>query len=154
MLILAIGLFITCTAKDRKSLYVFASLVLFFLLAREVNFGRTLFIFGNPDMPNVFPKWKHMEYGWLAKVGIGLYMVWMLVYFVWRKVWKLIGEVLRIERIPVWNLLFVAGGVVVGVCFESMHNSLSEELGEVVAYVGIVGTLYQYSRSKTRKVGC
>lgn len=154
MLIIAIGLFIACTAKERKHLYVFAALCLFLMLAREVNFGRTLFIFADPENPNVYPKWKHMEYGWLARIGIGLAMAWVAVYFFWRKVWKLLWEVLRTERIPVWDLLLAIGGVIAGVSFESMHNCLSEELGEVVCYVGVVGVLYLYSRNKTRKVGC
>ena len=49
MAIVIIGLFLTCTAKEKKSLYVFASLTLFLILAREVNFGRTLFIFADPE---------------------------------------------------------------------------------------------------------
>ena len=151
MVIVAIGLYMTCTAKDRRVLFVFASLCLFFILAREVNYGRTLFIFADPENANKFPKWKDMEYGWLAHVGVGLYMVWLLVYFIRRKVWKEISDVLRSFRIPAWELLVAVCGMVIGVASESLHNCLLEELGEVVMYVGGVGLLYLYSRNKVCK---
>ena len=151
MVIVAIGLYMTCTAKDRRALFVFASLCLFFILAREVNYGRTLFIFADPENANKFPKWKDMEYGWLAHVCVGLYMVWLLVYFIRRKVWKEISEVLRSFRIPAWELLVSVSGLVVGVASESLHNCLLEELGEVVMYVGGIGLLYLYSRNKVCK---
>ena len=151
MVIVAIGLYITCTAKDRRALFVFASLCLFFILAREVNYGRTLFIFADPENANKYPKWKDMEYGWLAHVGVGLYMVWLLVYFIRRKVWREISDVLRSYRIPVWELLVAVSGLVVGVACESLHNCLLEELGEVVIYVGGIGLLYLYSRNKVCK---
>lgn len=151
MVIVAIGLYITCTAKDRRVLFVFASLCLFFILAREVNYGRTLIIFADPENANKYPKWKDMEYGWLAHVGVGLYMVWLLVYFIRRKVWKEISDVLRSFRIPAWELLVAVCGLVVGVASESLHNCLLEELGEVVMYVGGTGLLYLYSRNKVCK---
>ena len=151
MAIVAIGLYVTCTAKDRKVLFVFASLCLFFILAREVNYGRTLFIFADPENANKYPKWKDMEYGWLAHVCVGLYMVWLLVYFIRRKVWKEISAVLRTCRIPAWELLVAVSGLVVGVASESLHNCLVEELGEVVMYVGGIGLLYLYSRNKVCK---
>lgn len=152
MLVVAIGLYVTCTARDHKRLFVFASLCLFFILAREVNYGRTLFIFADPENANKFPKWKDMEYGWLAHVGVGIYMLWLVVYFVWRKVWKEAWDVLQTIRIPASDLLLAILGVVTGVAFESMHNCLREELGEVVFYVAGVGILYLYSRNKLDNV--
>ena len=152
MVIVAIGLYITCTAKDRKVLFVFVSLCLFFILSREVNYGRTLVIFADPENANKYPKWKDMEYGWLAHVCVGLYMLWLLVYFIWRKVWKEIREVLRTCRIPAWELLLAIIGLIAGVASESLHNCLLEELGEVVMYVGGIGMLYLYSRNKVSKV--
>lgn len=152
MLVIVIGLYVTCTAKDRKCLYVFASLCLFFILAREVNYGRTLFIFADPENANKYPKWKDMEYGWLAHVGVGLYMVWLVVYFIWRKVWKEAWEVLQTIRIPASDVVLAISGVLVGTVFESLHDCLSEELGEVVLYIGGVGILYLYSRNKLNKV--
>ena len=151
MVIVAIGLYITCTAKDRRALFVFASLCLFFILAREVNYGRTLIIFADPENANKYPKWKDMEYGWLAHVGVGLYMVWLLVYFIRRKVWKEISEVLRTFCIPAWELLVAVSGLVVGVASEGLHNCLLEELGEVVMYVGGTGLLFLYSRNKVSR---
>lgn len=152
MVIVAIGLYVTCTAKDRKVLFVFASLCLVFILAREVNYGRTLIIFADPENANKYPKWKDMEYGWLAHVCVGLYMVWMVVYFIWRKVWKEVRDVLKNCRMPACDLLLSVSGLVVGVLSESLHNCLAEELGEVVMYVGGVGILYLYSRNKLKKV--
>lgn len=152
MAVVVIGLIVTCTARERKKLFVFTSLVLFLILAREVNYGRTLFIFADPENANVYPKWKDMEYGWLAHVIVGLYMAWLVVYFIWRKVWKDIGEVLQTVRIPASDVLISVAGLVAGVAFESLHDNLTEELGELVLYVGAVGILYLYSRNLLDKV--
>lgn len=152
IIVVAIGMYMTCTARQRRHLFVFASFCLFLMMAREVSFGRALFIFADPQNPNVFPKWKDMEYGWLAHVCIGLYMAWMLVYFVWRKVWKDIWEVLCTCRIPMADLFLAVGGVVAGSIFESTHYFLGEELGELVMYAAAVGILYLYSRNKVSKV--
>ena len=152
MLVVAIGMYVTCTARERKCLYVFASLCLFFILAREVNYGRTLLIFADPENANKFPKWKDMEYGWLAHVCVGLYMVWLLVYFFWRKVWRQVQELLQTTRIPAWDVLLSVIGMLTGVILEMMHDCLVEELGELVMYVGGVGILYLYSRNKVRKI--
>jgi hypothetical protein len=152
MLIVAVGLYVTCSAKERKYLYVFASLCLFFILAREVNYGRTLIIFADPENANKYPKWKDMEYGWVAHLCVGLYMVWLLVYFIWRKIWKQVGELLRTTRIPAWEIVLSVVGLLSGVAMESMHNCLAEELGEVVMYVGGVCILYLYTRDKVSKL--
>ena len=154
MAIVAIGLFISCTTQDKehKSLYIFASLCLFFILAREVNYGRTLFIFADPENVNSYPKWKDMEYGWLAHVCVGLYMIWLAVYFIWRKVWKEVWDVLCSVRVPAFELLLSIVSMLVGVLSESMHNCINEELGEVVMYTGAVCILYLYSRNRLRKV--
>lgn len=152
MAIVIIGLFLTCTAKEKKSLYVFASLTLFLILAREVNFGRTLFIFADPEKGNVYPKWKDFEYGWVARVIVGLYMLWMLVYFIWRKVWRELWDLLRGYRLPVMDAVLAAGGMVIALVFEYMHNCLSEELGEIVLYAGGVGIIYLYTRNKVHPV--
>lgn len=152
MVVVAVGLFFSCTAKDRKTLYTFVSLLLFFVLAREVNYGRTLIIFADPENVNSYPKWKDMEYGWLAHVFVGIYLLWVAIYFIWRKVWREIGAVLRETRIPVVDVLLTVAGMLMGVTFESCHLNLPEELAEVVFYVGGVGTLYLYTRNKVSKV--
>lgn len=154
MIVVAIGLCLTCTAKDYKHLFVFASLVLFFVLAREVNYGRTLVIFADPENANKFPKWKDMEYGWIAHVCVGLYMVWLLVYFIRHKVWKEMGAILGAYRLPVMDALLSLMGLVAGVTFECMHNCVDEELGELVLYVGGVGIIYLYSRHKLSPAEC
>lgn len=150
MLIVLVGLFLSCTAKDqdRKVLYVFVSLCLFFVLAREVNYGRTLIFFADPENINKYPKWKDMEYGWIAHACVGLYLTWILVYFIWRKVWREIKTSLVTYRFPACELLFAIVGLIVGVSSESLHYCLIEELGEIVMYMGAVGIIYRYSRKK------
>ena len=93
-----------------------------------------------------------MEYGWVAHLCVGLYMVWLVVYFIWRKIWKQLGELLRTTRIPAWEIVLSVVGLLSGVAMESMHNCLAEELGEVVMYVGGVCILYLYSRDKVSKL--
>ena len=148
MVILAICLWITCTAREKRPLYVFASLVLFFVLAREVNYGRTLSIFADPENANKFPKWKDMEYGWVAHLCVGLYMVWLVVYFCWRKVWKELWETCRGVKLPAADVLLALVGLAAALVFESAHDSLHEELGELLMYTAGMGVLYLYTRKK------
>ncbi len=152
MLVLLVGICVTSTAKVRRKMFVFATLCLLLMLAREVNYGRTLIFFADPEHANQYPKWKDLEYGWIAHLVVGLYMLWLLVYFIWQKVWKEVWEVLRTLRVPACDILLALCGLVVGVAFESLHDCLSEELGEVVMYVAAVGILYLYSRDKVRKI--
>ena len=152
MVVVLIGLYISCTAKDYRNLFVFVSLVLFFVLAREVNYGRTLFIFEDPENANQFPKWKDMEYGWVAHVVVGLYITGILIYFIWRKVWIELQRMLSSVQLPVWDVLLAVSGLIAGVAYEAQHDNLSEELSELVLYVGGVGILYLYTRNKLNQV--
>ena len=152
MVVVLIGLYLSCTAKDYRSLFVFVSLVLFFVFAREVNYGRTLFIFEDPENANQFPKWKDMEYGWLAHVIVGLYITGIVIYFIWRKVWQALQQMLSLVQLPVWDVLLAVSGLVAGVAYEAQHDNLSEELSELVLYVGGVGILYLYTRNKLNQV--
>ena len=152
MVVVLIGLYISCTAKDYRNLFVFVSLVLFFVFAREVNYGRTLFIFEDPENANQFPKWKDMEYGWVAHVVVGLYITGILIYFVWRKVWLELQRMLSSVQLPVWDVLLAVSALIAGVAYEAQHDNLSEELSELVLYVGGVGILYLYTRNKLKQV--
>lgn len=152
MVVVLIGLYISCTAKDYRNLFVFVSLVLFFVFAREVNYGRTLFIFEDPENANQFPKWKDMEYGWVAHVVVGLYITGILIYFVWRKVWLELQRMLSSVQLPVWDVLLAVSALIAGVAYEAQHDNLSEELSELVLYVGGVGILYLYTRNKLNQV--
>ncbi len=152
MLVVLIGLYLSCTAKDYRNLFVFVSLVLIFVLAREVNYGRTLFIFENPENANQFPKWKDMEYGWLAHVIVGLYITGIAVYFIRRKVWHAIQQLLSRVQLPLWDVLLAVSALVAGVAYEAQHDNLSEELSELLLYVGGVGILYLYTRNKLNHV--
>ena len=152
MVVVLIGLYISCTAKDYRNLFVFVSLVLFFVFAREVNYGRTLFIFEDPENANQFPKWKDMEYGWVAHVVVGFYITGILIYFIWRKVWLELQRMLSSVQLPVWDVLLAVSGLIAGVAYEAQHDNLSEELSELVLYVGGVGILYLYTRNKLNQV--
>ena len=152
MVVVLIGLYISCTAKDYRNLFVFVSLVLFFVFAREVNYGRTLFIFEDPENANQFPKWKDMEYGWVAHVVVGLYITGILIYFIWRKVWIELQRMLSSVQLPVWDVLLAVSALIAGVAYEAQHDNLSEELSELVLYVGGVGILYLYTRNKLKTV--
>lgn len=152
MVVVLIGLYISCTAKDYRNLFVFVSLVLFFVFAREVNYGRTLFIFEDPENANQFPKWKDMEYGWVAHVAVGLYITGILIYFIWRKVWIELQRMLSSVPLPVWDVLLAVSALIAGVAYEAQHDNLSEELSELVLYVGGVGILYLYTRNKLKQI--
>lgn len=151
MLVLVVGMCVALSAKDRRCLYFFVAMALFLVLAREVNYGRTLIIFADPDDANKFPKWTEMKYGWLAHVIVGLYIVWLVVYFIWHRLWREVRELLKSLRMPACDVVLVILGAAVAVGYETMHDCLAEELGELVCYTGGVGILYLYSRHKLLK---
>lgn len=147
--VLALGMYFCLRAGNHRTFFVFVAMVLLMMGLREVNCGRTLF-FAKPGMVNEFYKWREIPYGWVVRVLFGLYMASVAAYFLRKKLYLQLGEVLRQRAVPVWNVLLAVLGVVLGVYGERVMNNMTvEEFAELVYYVALVGGVHVYARCKS-----
>lgn len=146
MAVLALGACFCLRAGNHRRFFVVMALVMVMLMLREVNCGRTLFL-AKPGTVNDFYQWKELPYGWIARVLFGGYMAGVAAYFLHKRLYLQIGGVFRQVGIPVWNVILMAAGVVLGVYGERVLNNMTvEEFAELVFYVALVGAVHVYAR--------
>ena len=144
MITLAIGLFLAIFAKANKKLFYFVGLVIFLLIAREVNYGRTLF-FPIPGEVNAYYSWKEIKYGWLVNPIVGLYITGTALYFVISKAYKDMWNIIKNVKFPVWNFILLFIGMGLGEYAEkATENFVFEEIAELLFYVALVGIIWLY----------
>lgn len=153
LLLLFIGTIMAFRANNHQTLFRFAGFVLIFLLLREINYGRTLPCFADPNDPNKFKKWKEIPYGWLAHVLVGIYLAVLLLYFLCKKLWRDVWELLTQRRIPLWETSVM---VVTAVCAQLteriVHNDFLEEFFELSFYTAFMCLLWRYTRGALKSV--
>jgi len=148
MAVLFIGCFFACRSKIDKKFFNFVLLVLFILIIREVNCGRTLF-FAVPGVENAYYSWKEIKYGWLAHPIYGLYMAYVGFYFLKNKLFVDLWQKIKNIKMPLWDVILMITGMVLGTYAEEVsHNFLMEESTELLFYVALVGIIYLYTRDK------
>lgn len=144
MITLTIGLFLAVSAKRNKNFFYFAALIIFLLIAREVNYGRTLF-FPIPGEVNAYYSWKEIKYGWLVNPLVGLYIAGTALYFIISKAYKEMWNIITKIKFPVWNFILLFIGMVLGEYAEkATENFVFEELSELLFYVALVGIIWLY----------
>ena len=127
-------------------------LVLIIIALREINCGRTLF-FPVPGEVNTYYSWKEIKYGWLAHPLYGLYMAYVAFYFLKNKLFITLWEIIKGIRFPVWNIILMLAGMVLGTYAEkSMHNMVFEEITELLFYVSLTGIIYLYAYNKNFQI--
>lgn len=145
MFILFFCCYLWTLQKKYRKLFVFAALIFFFMMCREVNFGRALF-FPDPVIPNKFLRWNKIWYAPYVGPGIAIYGMICVIFFFVGKVYKQVFELLTTTRIPVWHIVSIlicwAGAAVLDkVC----DNLILEEGVELGAYVAIFATACHYA---------
>jgi len=134
--------------KNNKKFFRFVSLVITILILREINCGRTIF-FPIPGEVNAFYGWKDIKYGYLAHPIYGLYMGLVGLYFLWNKLYLNLWDMIRKIKFPVWNILLMIAGVVLGLYAEkASHNFVFEEMAELLFYVALTGIIWLYGFNK------
>ncbi len=152
MLVLLIGFILSLKAKVNKKFFNFAALVLIIIALREINCGRTLF-FPVPGEVNTYYSWKEIKYGWLAHPLYGLYMAYVAFYFLKNKLFITLWEIIKGIRFPVWNIILMLAGMVLGTYAEkAMHNMVFEEITELLFYVSLIGIIYLYAYNKNFQI--
>ncbi len=148
MAVLGLGVYFCLRAGNHRQFFVVVALVLVMLMLREVNCGRTLF-FAKPGTVNEFYKWCEIPYGWVARAMFGLYISGVTAFFLWKRLYLQMRVVLGQVSVPVWNVLLMVVGGVLGICGERVMNNMTvEEFAELGLYVALVGGIHIYARYK------
>ena len=151
MFILFFCCFIWTLQKEYRKLFVFAALIFFFMMCREVNFGRALF-FPDPVIPNKFLRWNKIWYAPYVGPGIALYGAICVIFFFAGKVYKQALALLASTRIPVWNvvsiLVYWFGAALLD---KTCDNLILEEGVELAAYVAIFATVCCYAFAPSKR---
>ena len=152
MAVLFIMIYLCISAKVNRNLFRFASLVLFLLIIREVNCGRTLF-FPIPNTYHQYYSWRDLPWPWLGKLAHGIYGALIaIVAFIFfkKKVYIDVWATLKNIKIPFWNLLFAIFAMLMGAIAEKLTNNnfIFEEGFELLFYTSLLGFIWLYSRNK------
>ncbi len=151
LFLLLVGMTLAFTANNKRPFFIFVGFVLLLLMLREINFGRTLPCFADPNDPNKFKKWKEIPYGWLAHVFIGIYLGAMVVFFFVRKLYYDAWQLLKSVRIPLWECLIMALAAVCALMTERVfHSDFVEEFFELSFYGALICLVWRFTRGKYR----
>jgi len=144
MITLGIGVFLAIFAKTNKKFFYFTALIIFLLIAREINYGRTIF-FPIPGEVNAFYSWKEIKYGWLVNPLVGLYITGTTLYFIISKAYSQMWNIIKNIKFPVWSFLLLFIGIGLGEYAEkATENFVFEEISELLFYVALVGIIWLY----------
>lgn len=147
LIVLAIGIYLSLRTKTDKRFFYFVALVLSILFIREVNCFRTVF-FAIPGTENEFYRWSEIKYGWVAHILYGIYMAFVGLYFLAKRIYVNLWQKLVEIKFPIWNFLIIALSIIIGILAEGLHNLVFEESAELVFYIMLVGIIYLYSHHK------
>lgn len=139
-------------AKTNKKFFRFAALVVIILILREINCGRTIF-FPYPGIENAFYQWKDIKYGWLANPLYGIFIASVGLYFVINKLYLNLFEYIKKVKFPVWNIVLLVLGMLVGMYSEkALNNMLLEEMAEMLFYSSLMGIVWLYGFNKNFEI--
>lgn len=151
MLTLGIGLFLAIFAKANKKFFYFAALIIVLLIAREINYGRTIF-FPIPGEVNAYYSWKDIKYGWLVNPLVGLYITCTALYFIISKAYSQMWNIIKDIKFPVWNFMLLFIGMGLGEYAEkATENFVFEEISELLFYVALTSIIWLYGHNKSFK---
>lgn len=151
MLTLLLCFVFALCAKHSKKFFYFAAMVIFLLIAREVNYGRTIF-FAVPGEVNTFYTWHDIQYGWIVNPIVGVYIACMSLYFIFSKACVQMWNIIKNVKFPVWNFIFLFIGMVLGEYAEkTTENFVFEEISELLFYTALLSIIWLYLFNKNFK---
>lgn len=130
---LIVSIVMCLRAKKHKVLFNVIAMFLILAIAREFSYGRVPFaqIPGTHD----YYSWSHYKYGYLAHIFVGIYIAWIALYAIIKKIWLDIKNILIETTIPFWSFFFVL--IAIGLQYYSerfLHYDIGEEVAEFVIY--------------------
>ncbi len=140
---LLIAIVLCFRAKKHKVLFNVIAMFLILAIAREFSYGRVPFaqIPGTHD----FYSWSHYKYGFLAHIFVGIYIAWMVLYALIKKIWIDIKNLIIETTFPFWSFFLVIIAVCSQYYFERfLHFDMGEEIVEYVIYTFVFVITYIY----------
>ena len=150
LLVLIVPIIAAFRAKNYKTFFNFVIMLLFLMIARELSYGRAIFgaIEGQPDG---FYQWSDYKYGFLANYIVAIYIVAMILYALFNKIYLNIPLILRKVRLPFWSVFGCAICTICQILGEGvLHNSILEETAELVLYTIIMVLVVYYCKKLKR----
>ena len=150
LIVLVLPIIFALRMKTHRAFFVFVSMFLFLMIAREISYGRVIFgaIEGQPD---AFYQWSDYKYGFLANYVIAAYIIAMFLYGIVKKIYFDIPLILRKVRLPFWSVFGCAICTIAQIMGEStLHNTVLEETAELVLY-SIIATMVIYYCRKLKR---
>lgn len=145
----------------RRKLFALSSIGLLLAIARELSWGRALYM----DSTRHIPSLKALWFGPYVYPGIALVAIAACGYFFSQGLHKELIDWLKYDRIPVFDLIMILGAILAADMVE--HHSAGffgdkaqvfEELGELISYTGILSFMInivfnqQFHADKTPKL--
>jgi len=147
--VLAIAAIIAFNTRNEHRLFVFAGLVLIFMILRETNLFRGYFCMAYLE-PDAMCRWEDFEYGYLVKGARWVFVAYTVYYFLRHKVWQPIIKYIMKAPIFIWDIAIVGLMIVGGTLaeFPSIDNEIMEECCELTCYLALANCVWRYRQIK------
>ena len=131
------------TTKHNRPLFRLISLLLFVMMLRETNFGKTLF-YPDPVNPNEFLRWDEIPYAPYVDPVMIVYGIFAAIYFVRHRIYMFFPVFLQKGVIPVIPVITIAVSMTASIIIDkTVENCVAEETAELVFYVAFVAALWR-----------
>ena len=159
MILLMLSLLFCITSRTDKSLYLFFAAVIFFMMLREVNCGRMLFLSRNGEffysgLPSDYFKWKEISHGTTIRTVIyGTVILLCLLALCRKGNFTALKQTLLHTQLPFWELLFMIIAVLSSITAEKLHICfVTEEVSELLLYAALASAIFRYSRARQPQI--
>ncbi len=142
--VLALGIVFCCKSKYQRPLFYVAAAILFVMILRETNFGKTIF-YPDPVRPNRFLSWDKIWYAPYVDPVMIAYGIGVAIYAIRKKLWIPLWQYVCKARIPVWLVIGFAVAAVGSAVLDKCKMDILEEMVEMAAYVAMICTIHLYA---------
>ncbi|MBD5398208.1 hypothetical protein HDR60_01750 [bacterium] len=146
LFILGFAVIFALKNKEHKSLFKWFAMLSFILFLREINCGRILFPYAGSTTS--FKTWKEIlpHYSWLPNTLYGLFMLFTLVYFFYKKLYHELWLYIKSANFPAIDIILFLLGIILGTLGEtSFPNEMFEEVSETMFYFSFMSIIYLYT---------
>ncbi len=146
LLVLSTAIIVACLSKNEQSLFIFVAMIVGFMIIRETNLFRGYFCARYLEEDTIC-RWKEFRFGWIADALRWLFVLTMVGYFMYHKLWKKVWQYICNAPIFVWDLLILGVMIVGGTAaeFQSIDNEILEECCELIAYLALTNCIWRYT---------
>lgn len=147
LIVLVAAIVIACRAKNNKPFFIFAALIVVFLIIRETNMFRDIFCAKYLQKGEAC-RWSSFEYGYLVQGARWLFAA-FVAYYVWRhRLWRTAWQYICKAPIYVWDLLLlILSGLGATVAeFSCVDSEILEECCELVMYMALANCIWRYAK--------